>query len=89
MSVILKSAICSQLRELNLRYNNLISLPLSIVNLKNLRFLDLRANNLNLENINLSYMPSLERLDLRWNKLSSLPTWVEDLEARGCVVYNH
>jgi len=32
-------------------------------------------------------MPKLEKLDLRWVSSLPLPGWVEELEARGCLVY--
>jgi len=32
-------------------------------------------------------LPRLEKLDLRWVNSLELPSWIEDLEAHGCVVY--
>jgi hypothetical protein len=35
----------------------------------------------------LGQLPRLEKLDLRWNSLAAPPVWVNQLVARGCVVY--
>jgi hypothetical protein len=32
-------------------------------------------------------MPKLEKLDLRWIPSLPWPGWIDDLEARGCLVY--
>jgi Leucine-rich repeat (LRR) protein len=57
-------AALSELRQIDLRGNPVVSLP--------------RV---------LAALPKLEKLDLRWITTLELPTWIKDLEARGCAVY--
>jgi Leucine-rich repeat (LRR) protein len=75
-----------RLRELHLRNNQLTSLPVSIAALKELRQIDLRSNPLTHLPAAIAALPRLEKLDLRWVNMP-LPAWVQNLEARGCVVY--
>ena len=35
----------------------------------------------------LATLPRLEKLDLRWVTTLSPPHWLDDLEARGCLIY--
>jgi Leucine-rich repeat (LRR) protein len=72
---------------LDLRNNKLTALPESLGNLHALRFLDLRANQLLHLPPTLQGLMNLEKLDLRWNPLASPPSWIAELEARGCVVF--
>jgi Leucine-rich repeat (LRR) protein len=76
------------LRVLSLRGCKLTELPASIGELNHLRHLDLRGNSLTELPDGIAKLPNLEKFDLRWNhQLKRLPTWVETLEARGCVMY--
>jgi Leucine-rich repeat (LRR) protein len=75
------------LHELHLRSNHLQTLPATIGDLSALRTLDLRNNRLQSIPDVLRDLPSLTRLDLRWNPLIHIPAWVNDLRARGCVVW--
>jgi hypothetical protein len=47
----------------------------------------LRANQLSSLPRSLTQLVHLEKLDLRWNKALSIPRWIVELEARGCLVY--
>jgi Leucine-rich repeat (LRR) protein len=76
----------ARLRELHLRDNRLASLPESIGTLQELRQIDLRGNPLTHLPATIAALPRLEKLDLRWANLPS-PTWLTNLEARGCLVY--
>ncbi|UZM97526.1 hypothetical protein OL548_20510 [Lysinibacillus sp. MHQ-1] len=49
--------------------------------------LDVRSNDLKELPESLLAMESLERLDLRWNHELKIPSWLDELEARGCIVY--
>jgi Leucine-rich repeat (LRR) protein len=77
----------SRLRELHLRNNRLASLPKSIGACTELRQIDLRGNPLRELPDELTALPRLEKLDLRWTPDLTLPSWVDDLRARGCLVY--
>ena len=71
------------LRELALRGNRLAQLP--ALALPDLGALDLRGNQLD-ELPDLRHLP-LTKLDLRWNPLRRPPRWLDELRARGCMVY--
>jgi Leucine-rich repeat (LRR) protein len=77
----------SRLRELHLRDNRLAALPDAVADLHELRQLDLRGNPLTTLSDRLASLPRLEKLDLRWVTTLTPPSWLDDLEARGCVVY--
>ena len=49
--------------------------------------LDLRGNPLTSLPATIADLPKLEKLDLRWVSSMKFPSWIDDLEARGCVVY--
>jgi Leucine-rich repeat (LRR) protein len=74
-------------REIHLRNNLLTLLPEAISQLPELRLLDLRNNPIESLPETILSMPKLEKLDLRW--VSSLkPTpWLNELERKGCSVY--
>jgi hypothetical protein len=55
--------------------------------LSELRQLDLRGNPLTSLPAAIADLPKLEKLDLRWVSSMKFPPWIDDLEARGCVVY--
>jgi Leucine-rich repeat (LRR) protein len=74
------------LRELSLRSNQLTALPASLGALAELRVLDLRDNQLDELPEALRRLP-LAKLDLRWNPLRAPPAWLDELSARGCLVY--
>jgi Leucine-rich repeat (LRR) protein len=76
----------ARLRELHLRNNQLTSLPDSVGALQELRQIDLRGNPLTHLPAAIAALPRLEKLDLRWANISP-PTWMPNLEARGCLVY--
>lgn len=73
------------LRELALRGNQLAVLP-ELAALGELRVLDLRANQLDELPDAVRALP-LVKLDLRWNPLRAPPPWLDELRARGCLVY--
>ncbi|MEO1646389.1 MAG: hypothetical protein AAFR67_14455, partial [Chloroflexota bacterium] len=76
------------LRILSLRKCQIAELPDSMGELDNLLYLDLRANPLTSLPESIADLPKLEKLDLRWtHDLETLPGWVDDLRARGCLVY--
>jgi len=75
------------LRELHLRNNRLPTLPACIGKLPELRQIDLRGNPLTSLPEAIASMPKLEKLDLRWIPSLPWPGWIDDLEARGCLVY--
>lgn len=75
------------LRELHLRNNRLSTLPESIGNLSELRQLDLRGNPLTSLPDSVANLTRLEKLDLRWVSSLTYTDWMDDLEARGCLVY--
>src|SRR3954463_13087142 len=77
----------ARLRELHLRDNRVAVLPAAIGSLRDLRQLDLRGNPVTALPDEVAMLPRLEKLDLRWVTTLSPPRWIEDLEARGCVVY--
>jgi len=54
--------------------------------LHRLAYLDLRANGITTLPDGIAELP-LEKLDLRWNPIERFPVWIDQLEARGCVVY--
>jgi Leucine-rich repeat (LRR) protein len=74
------------LRELSLRGNQLTALPATLGALAALRVLDVRGNQLDELPEALRALP-LAKLDLRWNPLRTPPVWLDELAARGCVVY--
>jgi Leucine-rich repeat (LRR) protein len=76
----------AELRELSLRGNRLTALPASLGGLAELRVLDLRGNQLDELPDALRGLP-LAKLDLRWNPLRAAPAWLDELAARGCLVY--
>ncbi|MEO1654706.1 MAG: leucine-rich repeat domain-containing protein, partial [Bacteroidota bacterium] len=61
--------------------------PAFIRDMKNLRKIDLRGNQLRKLPPEILQLPSLERLDLRWNPLEDIPSGLELLQERGCLVY--
>lgn len=71
------------LRELSLRGNELTTLALHAPRLDTL---DLRGNQLDTLPAEIRSLP-LRKLDLRWNPLRAAPAWLDDLAARGCLVY--
>jgi Leucine-rich repeat (LRR) protein len=73
------------LRELALRGNAIGDLPAWIRSLRGLRRLDLRSNGLRALPASLAELPELDKLDLRWNDVDA--PWLNDLEAKGCVVW--
>jgi Leucine-rich repeat (LRR) protein len=73
------------LRELALRGNAIGDLPAWIRSLRGLRRLDLRSNGLRALPASLAELPELDKLDLRWNDVNA--PWLNDLEAKGCVVW--
>ena len=78
----------TQVVVLLLSGNELTTLPPEIAEMTALRHLDLRANQLTRLPTTIADLPQLEKLDLRWNhKLQSVPGWISELEARGCLVY--
>jgi len=77
----------TNLRELHLRNNRLVTLPESIGGLTSLRQLDLRGNPLTSLPAALFALPRLEKLDLRWVTSLSMPGELAQLEERGCIVY--
>jgi Leucine-rich repeat (LRR) protein len=77
----------SHLRELHLRDNRLATLPAAIGQLRDLRQLDLRGNPLTVLPDELAMLPRLEKLDLRWVTTLTAPRWLDDLQARGCLIY--
>ena len=72
--------------ELNVRGNRINALPESVRRLHRLAYLDLRANGITSLPDGVADLP-LEKLDLRWNPIERYPVWLDQLEARGCVVY--
>jgi hypothetical protein len=52
-----------------------------------LRQIDLRGNPLTHLPAGIASLPRLDKLDLRWVETLGLPSWIDDLEARGCLVY--
>ena len=60
-------------------------LPHSIGELQSLRQLDLRGNPLTQLPESLLELPRLEKIDVRWVEISSRV--LDQLEARGCLVY--
>lgn len=77
-----------ELRELYLRNNKIAHLPKKISQLSQLRKLDLRGNSLEKLPKSLLKLANLERLDLRWNDRLVLPKWVNQLRAKGVIVYH-
>ena len=77
----------TQLRELHCRNNRLGSVPASIAKLSELRHIDLRGNPLRELPPEMVAMPWLEKLDLRWVDTLEWSSWLDDLEARGCLIY--
>lgn len=74
------------LRELSLRGNDLVTLP-ELSGLTALRVLDLRGNQLDTLPDGVRDL-ALIKLDLRWNPLRAPPAWLDELSARGCLVYS-
>jgi hypothetical protein len=70
-----------------LRNNRITELPESIGGMGELRQIDLRGDPLERLPDSIASLPRLEKLDLRWVDSLEFPNWLEDLEARGCVVY--
>jgi Leucine-rich repeat (LRR) protein len=68
------------------RGNRINALPESVRRLHRLTYLDLRANGITSLPDGVADLP-LEKLDLRWNPIERYPVWLDQLEARGCVVY--
>jgi Leucine-rich repeat (LRR) protein len=77
----------TRLRELHVRNNKLTSLPEAIGEMLELRQIDLRGNPLTELPACLAALPRLEKVDLRWVTMLVWPGWLDELEARGCVVY--
>lgn len=77
----------ASLRELHLRNNRLRTLPTSVGELAELRQIDLRQNPISALPDSLLKLPKLEKLDLRWVTTLDMPTWLADLETKGCLVY--
>ncbi len=75
------------LTALDLRANQLTSLPETIGDLKSLRFLDLRDNNLKSLPASIRNLKHLEKIDVRLNKGLIIPEWFHELEQRGCTVF--
>jgi Leucine-rich repeat (LRR) protein len=76
-----------QLRELHLRNNRLRALPREAGELRALRQLDLRGNPIEVLPTSLLDLPHLEKVDLRWVTTLRSRDVVEQLEAKGCLVY--
>jgi Leucine-rich repeat (LRR) protein len=74
----------TKLRYLNISENALDVLPDSICSM--LGLIDLRGNPLTHLPASIASLPRLEKLDLRWVNMPP-PEYIEDLEARGCMVY--
>ena len=68
-------------------YANICSLPSTAGNLRELRQLDLRGNPLTSLPDGLGELPRLEKIDLRRVTTLEPPSWLRDLESRGCLVY--
>jgi len=51
------------------------------------RRIDLRGNPVVELPAAIARLPRLEKVDLRWVTTLAPPTWLADLDARGCVVY--
>jgi hypothetical protein len=32
-------------------------------------------------------LPTVQKIDLRWNRHLSLPSWIDQLTAKGCLIY--
>ncbi len=77
----------AQLQNLNLRFNQLETLPEGIIHLHNLEVLDLRANRLTRLPENLHHLKRLRKLDLRWNALTQKQPCLDALTKQGCCVF--
>ena len=55
--------------------------------MQELRQIDLRGNPLTHLPASIADLPRLEKLDLRWVGTLEFPSWLANLEARGCLVY--
>lgn len=75
------------LRELSVRDNAIAALPAALAELRAIEVLDLRGNALDDLPRELLSLPALRKLDLRWNPLRQRPSWLGELEAKGCAVY--
>ena len=77
----------SQLKVLNLSWNNFIKLPDWIDSLKSLEILSLWGNKLESLPESLSQLSSLKILDLNFNKISVVPDFLRQLEKEGLIIY--
>jgi Leucine-rich repeat (LRR) protein len=72
---------------LNLRDNQLTSVPAEIGQLTSLERLDLDGNQLTTVPAEIGQLRSLKQLWLHGNALTSVPAAIRELEAAGCYVY--
>lgn len=79
----------SALEILNLSFNQLQTLSFSkrVVTYKNLKELYINNNELEELPIELLSFPALKYLDVRDNEGLKLPSWIDELEAKGCKIY--
>ncbi len=69
----------TNLKKLNLQFNNLFSLPESLCNLSNLQILDIRDNPLSTLPEFLGNLSNLQELDISFHDFSSLPKFLGNL----------